>query len=286
MPMYYKLKNAPLSMAFQLADGLGAAFDDDPYNGSIMDLASVSFMSQMAKQYPAVSRQIIFDPASQIAPTNYENPTSWNSSGNVTKNWTYSNAADHSNYKLGQAIQSLPLKEGKFYFEIEINNLGTYTPSGGSATDAVVHLFIAPMGWNFGNPFESIFGRAFNLPLTDQPPSQPLKPFGQFLDTSWPGPITLAAGDIIGIAYDTNMFPVTSEGGVFYSHNGTYQSNHDPATSGTPIKLLTSESPYAVQFHPHQFFSGGAGDTITGFDVTIRTGTDVTYSPPTGYIEH
>ena len=278
MPMYYKLKNVPLSMAFQLADGLGGAFDDDPYNGSIMDLATASFMSQMAKQYPTVSRQIIFDPASQIVPTNYDTPGTWNSSGNVTKSWTYSNAADHTNYKLGQAIQSLPLKEGKFYFEIHLNNLGTY-----NAADANVHLFVGPMAWNFRSPFETIIGRTAQLELLTL--NQFFNATGSTNFGGFSG--STSSSDVIGVAYDTAASPGTGEGKVHFSHNDVWNSDATNSAQGNAI--LTSESPFAIQFHPYQLQDGAGGDTgldVTGFDITVKVGTDLTYSPPTGYLEH
>lgn len=240
--------------------------------------------------------------------------------GRVTMDFDYdsdTNAAGHA-FALDYHIQSQPLKKGKQYFEIHVNSI-TQRGSGVGQD-----LTFAPTNWNLEPAVEASPGRTAFFDFNDRDMAGIINS-GTYQWTSGSADSDTSAGDIFMVAYDTNANS-TDEGRVFFGYNGEWgnptdsstmidlnPANYDSADTpsgngGVGIPILTQKTNiggarpnqvagfeniigdlngyfWSVGFHPQGALSS-AGDSSGSIDVTIKVGSDVTYTAPTGFAAH
>jgi len=240
--------------------------------------------------------------------------------GRVTMDFDYDSdtyAARH-NFALDYHIQSQPLKKGKHYFEIHVNSITQRTNGIGQ------NLTFTPTNWNLEPAIEASPGRTAFFDFNDRDMAGIINS-GTYQWTSDSAGADTKAGDIFMVAYDTNANS-TDEGRVFFGYNGEWghptdsstmidlnPANYDSADTpsgngGVGIPILTKNTNvggarpaqvagyesiigdlngyfWSVGFHP-QGLLDGAGDSSGSIDVTIKVGTDITYTVPTGFKAH
>jgi hypothetical protein len=299
-----------VSMAFHFASYIGETIDQDPFNGSFIDIAAQDLIGLMDRMYPNLSRQITFNPAGRTLPAGYQigGPDTFDvdSDGQVTMAFDYDSDtyAGAPQFGIDYHIQSAPLKQGKHYFEIHVNSI---SQRGGTVGQ---NLTFCPTNWNLEAAFELNIGRTMFFDLNDRD-VQSLTMSGTYQWTSDSNGADTKADDIIMIAYD-NTVNATNEGRVFVGYNGQWgnptdsstmidmnPANYDSAnqasgnggvghtifTNGAALSKNKTGEYWSIGFHP-QGFNDGAGDSSGSIDVTIKVGTDITYTPPTGFKAH
>lgn len=299
-----------VSMAFYFADKIGNTIDLDPFSGSLIDVGSQDIVALMDKNYPNLSRQITFDPVGRTLPPGYQiggpDTHDVDSDGQVTMYFDYDSDtyANVNNSTIDYAIQSAPLKNGKYYFEIHVNSI-TQRSNGVGQT-----MFFAPTNWNLSSGYETNIGRTMFFDLNDRDLTNLIQT-GTYQWTSDSAGADTKAGDIIMVAYD-NTVNSTNEGRVFVGYNGEWGNPTDSATmvdmnpanydsadqpsgnNGVGCTILTSGPQLAgnrtgkfwsIGFHP-QGLQNDASDSSGSIDVTIKVGNDLTYTPPTGFKAH
>lgn len=348
-----------VSMAFIFADNVAAMVDNNPRSGGLLDIAALDVIRLVDKTFPAMSRQITFDPSGRTAPSSFSIVHPFNRPGSVyttaNRYWkpdgTFSyfvntfhstrvnttaftrdanpnngfGAGDvhgdptaDANAILPNAMQSLPLKKGKYYFEIHVSAIhrawnANRDGNGNPVYDGVTpQLYFAPINWNHQPLFETNIGRVvFFDAMTKSISDANIVIEGNYQYTATDAASETAAGDIIMVAYDTNVNG-TNQGRVFFGINGAWGTPTNPSTmvdmdpanytdinnsvgnGGVGAPLLTGDDgsgipmgeDWAIGIFDTKTSYPGDDQTSAKFEGQIKGGTDITYTPPTGFTAH
>lgn len=219
---------------------------------------------------------------------------------------------------LPNAMQSLPLKKGKYYFEIHVSAIhrawnANSDSNGDPVYDGVTpQLYFAPINWNHQPAFESNIGRVvFFDAMTKSLGDANIVLEGDYQYTATDTASETTAGDIIMVAYDTNANG-TNQGRVFFGINGAWGTPTSPSTmvdmdpanytdindsvgnNGVGAPILTGDDGsgiamgenWAIGIFDRKVSYPGDDQTSAKFEGQIKGGTDITYTPPTGFLAH
>lgn len=320
---FRKIGQTRVSHAFWLARQVGRTVDGNVSNGGMIDIASQDIIRLMDRNFPDVSRQITFNTSGRTLPSGFTEPDTVDvdSDGRVTMDFDYDSDtyANTIAFGIDYHLQSQPLKKGKKYFEIHVNSVTQRSGSVGQ------EISIAPTNWNLVPAFEPSVGRGAFFDFNDRDMAGIINT-GTYQWTSGSADSDTKAGDIIMVAYDTTNANDSDAGRVFFGFNGewghptdsstmvdlnpaNYDSSNAPIGNGgvgIPILIqntnvgatrqaqlagvtgqagdLTGDF-FSLGFYP-QGLNDGAGDSSGSIDVTIKCGSNVTYTPPPGFKAH
>lgn len=196
-------------------------------------------------------------------------------------------------------------------------NAGIKTSGNGVLVGGDVEIAIAPEGWATDGLFESVIGRTFmmslkglaptNVYMVDTTATGDYKKYMNIQPDSDNDLSDINNGDVIMIAIDGVQDSSTTNNRIYYGKNGIWAQadsnnphfgagliqNYNPANDSAGDRggfpLEPTEDPYYLYISPiwdYQVKDSGLATTLGDYkymdvDFTIKSGSDVTYSPPT-----